>query len=705
MPSIHAQWTSVFEDTNPKFFNDISYVSDNEAFAHNNKRIIYRTRDNWKSFIEIPLKGADRADIVYFKMLSSTKGILITQMYTSSNSDSVLIYATHNGGCDWEKVYRMPDPVPAKNYTRASEPVLVDMDGDEFYVNWANVVAHGSLEQNSWEYELYEVQRQRPNREFYVFSEKYWVFFDGVFSYYTENAGEWWLQDNTQKFRKMAGLGDGHQRVIENRIEEFDEKFGQWVSIAQIPAASAESIRKLNEQFALFYFYDWQVGHHRTAVFNYDTKKFIEHDTVSVIYTFNNEVAVKPSGFVMRDMTVSLIESNDFGKSWNTIFTQENVAQNFFNRNIIQRDSLLMVDDWQNVFYTVDGGKNWIEMTKSILGMTPENARILNIDPNSTLISSGREGVIIFSTEDDLLFGTEKSYMYKDTSLMHANMIINEAWGNYLAAGIESRFYLFEVGQNDELEVAHVMDVGPFLINDPVAQMIQTETEIFIWIQRKLYRFNKVTSEMLELGQLYNIPESYDFWNDSLLYIKTAAELISLNLATNELVDDVFPDQYKGLYWLPAVSAISSDELVFSNGSQLIKMEAGKSPEWYLDFNIPLQIYDMALYHDKMWVLASSNLYYYDDTYRAHEKIELKVKSVWPNPFHSKIYYEIESGYEMNYTIRVINSQGRICDQTDKRISTGVYELYYDLSHLPSGFYIVQFVYEDQIVTEKMIKN
>jgi hypothetical protein len=77
---------------------------------------------------------------------------------------------------------------------------------------------------------------------------------------------------------------------------------------------------------------------------------------------------------------------------------------------------------------------------------------------------------------------------------------------------------------------------------------------------------------------------------------------------------------------------------------------------------------------------------------------------IYPNPNNGAFTVSIASEYEKNYIIRIFNSMGRkIYEARDIKLVDGVFEFPVDLRPVPSGIYLIQFISDKDVESQKII--
>jgi PKD repeat protein len=81
------------------------------------------------------------------------------------------------------------------------------------------------------------------------------------------------------------------------------------------------------------------------------------------------------------------------------------------------------------------------------------------------------------------------------------------------------------------------------------------------------------------------------------------------------------------------------------------------------------------------------------------------VLDVFPNPTHNAITLNYTLPKEGALTVKIVDAMGRsVQDLADSRKTAGVYKETFDITRLPEGFYHVQFIFEEEVRNQKIIK-
>ena len=85
--------------------------------------------------------------------------------------------------------------------------------------------------------------------------------------------------------------------------------------------------------------------------------------------------------------------------------------------------------------------------------------------------------------------------------------------------------------------------------------------------------------------------------------------------------------------------------------------------------------------------------------------VQSRIISLAPNPFRNKLTMQYESSRKEKVAAAVYNSQGQLIKQLSFIVTEGLNQLYFDGSGLASGVYLLQLKTNEQVISQKIIKE
>ncbi|MES2618747.1 MAG: T9SS type A sorting domain-containing protein [Bacteroidota bacterium] len=698
-----AHWTPklVTIDSAKKHIEKLQYLDNNEAYGTSGGGIIYHTTDNWRTSESITTNIPGNQTIEYMEMYSKTKGIIITKNKMDVVAGST-VYITENGGYFWKTVFIIPEPYSSFRYDISSEEIFVDKFNDKLFVCYADVFYYGNMDGSNWQSRYYGPMRDRYNITFKVINDSIWIV-DYLQPEITYNQGNFWEECHG----KELTLGNHYQRLENEVILEYDFIEKKWDTLSEKTAMTIQNFRQLSDRYAIVYYYDWRTSQNHYTIFDYQEKKWIDLNSNSNLIDIDR-LYHKDNHFVTVDYTGQLLETVDFGQTWQII--PMGTLPNTYSRHQITFNQELQFSvggEGNRMAYSINKGESWKEIDGTLIkqqlsadAVFPGIKLSYENDAELYLLHDGhahhlKKNNDSFKLQERLINFASKKHILNISDKGDNSCYLLVADTSGLSQPM-ARVYKVSTNSTDNIFSTR-FEMNSLYLKNPI---IQNKDYVVFSIETDVFIYNKTTGVTdTTLINLMNSIEALEFINADELLISSAGDHLTYNINTKQILR---PLNNSVFFWLRTaidntgkIYVISYFHPFNANGKNFI-------PDSTFIFNDYLA--DIRYWNGSLWLAGYYNIYKQEGVLTPKPYNCAQIQNVYPNPMIDVVKVLYKQYSTQSLQLIIYNSIGQVIKTFEISNDTGLYEFEINTSELSTGIYYLNVKTDCGNQTFKVIK-